>query len=64
MAIQTVTLTATINVANYESLRIEVCADTAEEARAQLVEIAKTCGTTDATGDLIERYIRRVFGEV
>lgn len=59
--IQSVTIGATINVANYESLRIEVTADTAEEAKAEVIRVARDSGN-GATLDLIEKYIRRIGG--
>lgn len=59
--IRSVTIGAVINIANYESLRIEVTADTAEEAKAEIVRIARESGT-GTTLDLIEKYVRRIGG--
>lgn len=59
--IRSVTIGATINIANYESLRIEVTADTAEEAKAEVVRVARESGN-GATLDLIEKYVRRIGG--
>ena len=59
--IRSVTIGATINVGNYESLRIEVTADTAEEAKAEVVRVARESGN-GATLDLISKYLIRIGG--
>lgn len=60
--IRSVTIGAVINIANYESLRSEVTADTAEEAKAEVVRVARESAGNSATLDLIEKYVRRVGG--
>ena len=60
--IRSVTIGATINIANYESMRIEVTADTAEEAKAEVVRIARESAGNSATLDLIEKYVQRIGG--
>ena len=60
--IRSVTIGAVINIANYESLRIEVTSDTAEEAKAEVVRVARESAGNSATLDLIEKYVRRIGG--
>lgn len=62
--IRSVTIGATINVGNYESLRIEVTADTAEEAKAEIVKVARESGGNGATLDLISKYLIRIGGSL
>ena len=64
--IQSVTMTATISLGNYDSIKLSATAEGCNFAalRQCLVEQAGTIGRTHApTGDLVDAYIRRVFGE-
>lgn len=61
--IQSVTIGGTINLGNYESLRLDVCADSAEEARTYLRECLKMCALDGSTEqDLIKTWVNRVIG--
>ena len=61
--IQSVTIGGTINLGNYESLRLDVCADSVEEARAHLRECLKTCAMEGSPEqDLINLWVNRVIG--
>jgi len=64
--VQSVTMTATISLGNYDSIKLSATADgnNFPAARQCLIEQAGTIGRTHApTGDLVDAYIRRVFGE-
>ncbi len=61
--IQSVTLGGTINLGNYESLRLEVCADTPEEAISGLRNSLTRCTIPGSVeSGLIDHWISRVLG--
>jgi len=61
--IQSVTIGGTINLENYESLRLDVCADTPEEAISTLRQCLIGCAIPGSVEyALINRWISRVLG--
>ena len=62
--IQSVTIGGTINLGNYESLRLDVCADTSEEAIQSLRDCLKRCAMSGSIEqDLINQWSKRVLGD-
>lgn len=62
--IQSVTIGGTINLGNYESLRLDVCADTPEEAIQSLRSCLKQCAMSGSIEqDLINQWSKRVLGD-
>jgi len=60
---QSVTIGGTINLGNYESLRLDVCADTSEEALQSLHDCLKKFAIPGSMEqDLISNWCMRVLG--
>lgn len=63
MMISSITIGGTINLGNYESLRLDVCADTPEEAVSALRNSLKRCTIPgSAESGLIDHWVSRVLG--
>ncbi|GEM_PF-3702785 len=61
--VKEITLSATVNLNNYENLRIEATATDFLTARACLIDSLRALGTQSAvTREIVEKYIQRTFG--
>lgn len=64
--VQSVTVTATISLGNYDSIKLSVTAEGCNFPAAMkcLVDQARSIGQKHpATADMVDAYIHRVFGE-
>jgi hypothetical protein len=63
--INSITIGGTINIGNYESLRVEVSADSAKEAISALKNCLSSCALPGGnTQDLIKLWTDRALGGV
>ena len=60
-----ITISTTVNLQNYENIRIEVEGNNAEECKKMIVDALCTFGKKhEATRQYIDSYLLRVFGVI